>query len=52
MRSQETAKMTIFLPPISVGRARRFLVIRDLAFESSDGYYTAAFWLLCLFMWS
>ena len=29
-----------------------FLVIRDLAFESSDGYYTAAFWLLCLFMWS
>ena len=29
-----------------------YLVIRDLAFESSDGYYTAAFWLLCLFMWS
>ena len=29
-----------------------FLVMRDLAFESSDGYYTVAFWLLCLFMWS
>lgn len=27
-----------------------FLVMRDLAFESSDGYYTAAFWLLFIYV--